>query len=274
MPSEETSPAFNLREAERFLEAGDYDEVLAIVESARANVVPSETRAELFYLGALAEFYLERLPEAEGYLGDALSLKESAPYYELAARLALEKTEFDAALAAADRAVALEPDFADAHYARGAALTLLGRLEQADQSFAQAARIEPEVFFVPFRLSAREFDGAVEEALARIPARFRRHLANVEVAVEDVPARELIQEGMGSDLLGLYQGDTIHAGDWNFPDRIILYQRNLENVSPDRDTLVREIRDTVLHEVGHHLGMDEETLQGIEDESESGEDRS
>lgn len=261
-----------LEQAERLLEEGEYEAALEIAENAVEKVVAPDTRAELLFLAAVASFYLERLPEAERYAGEALALIESAPYYELSARIALEKADFDAALARADRAIALEPDFADAHHARGAALTLAGRVEEADRTFARAAELDPDIYFVPCRVSSEEFDRAVEQALALVPDPFRRHLENVEVAVEDVPARGLIQEGLGSDLLGLYQGDTIHAGDWNFPDRIILYQRNLENVSPDRQTLIREIRDTVLHEVGHHLGMEEEALQVIEDALEAEEE--
>jgi len=261
-------PIEALQEADRLLSEGDYQAVLSIVEGTKGVVVAPDTRAELCYLAALAAFNLELLSEAERYLGEALALAETADYQELSASIALEKADFQAALASADRAIALEPDFADAYHARGVALTLVGRLEEADGESRRAAQLEPEVYFVPFRLRSEEFDRAVEEALALIPEPFRRHLENVEVAVEEVPARELIEEGLGAELLGLYQGDTIHAGDWSFPDRIILYQRSLENVSPDRRTLIQEIRDTVLHEVGHHLGMEEEALEAIEAEEE------
>jgi predicted Zn-dependent protease with MMP-like domain len=89
----------------------------------------------------------------------------------------------------------------------------------------------------------------------------------VEVAVEELPGRKLLREGgIEHDILGLYQGATIQSGDWGFPDRITLFQRNLENISPDRETLVKEIRGTELHEVGHHLGMDEDHLEEIENE--------
>ena len=90
---------------------------------------------------------------------------------------------------------------------------------------------------------------------------------HLEVGVEDVPSSELIAEGLEFDLLGVYIGATAESDDWDFPDRVVLFQRNLENISPDRDTLLAEIRDTLLHEVGHHFGMDEETLREIEEEN-------
>jgi predicted Zn-dependent protease with MMP-like domain len=146
-------------------------------------------------------------------------------------------------------------------------LTQVGRVPDADRAFARAAELSPEDYFLPYRAERRKFERLVEEVLASLPAEFARHLENVEVAVEEVPDRKLLREGdIEHDTLGFYQGATIQSGDWGFPDRILLFWRNLENISPDRATLVREIRDTVLHEVGHHLGMEEHQLEEIEDE--------
>lgn len=170
------------------------------------------------------------------------------------------------ALGLADEAIAANDAFAPAHEARALALTMLDRIAEADGAFRRAAELDPETYFVPFRLEGGEFDAAVEEALARLPARFREYLDNVEIGIEDVPTLEMIEEGLDFDLLGVYIGSTVGADDWDFPDRIALFQRNLENISPDRETLLAEIKDTLLHEVGHHFGMDEETLREIEDE--------
>ena len=120
---------------------------------------------------------------------------------------------------------------------------------------------------MPFRLDGPAFDHAVEQVLLSLPARFREYLQNVEIGVEEAPTRELVAEGLEFDLLGVYIGETAGADDWDFPDRVVLFQRNIENISPDRETLLSEIRDTLLHEVGHHFGMDEDTLREIEHES-------
>ena len=112
------------------------------------------------------------------------------------------------------------------------------------------------------------FDDAVEQTLLRLPPQFREFLENVEVGVEDTLSPELIAKGLEFDLLGVYIGQTAGSDDWDFPDRVVLFQRNIENISPDRETLLAEIRDTLLHEVGHHFGMDEDTLREIEDGDE------
>jgi predicted Zn-dependent protease with MMP-like domain len=171
------------------------------------------------------------------------------------------------ALVVSDVAAAQNDGIAPVHEVRALALTLMGRIEEADIAFARAAELDPEEYFAPFRLVRQEFDGAVEQTLSGLPEKFRDYLRNVEVGVEDVPSAQLIADGLEFDVLGVYIGSTAESDDWGFPDRVVLFQRNLENISPDQETLLTEIRDTLLHEVGHHFGMDEETLHEIENES-------
>ena len=92
--------------------------------------------------------------------------------------------------------------------------------------------------------------------------------------MEAAPCRDLLQEAdIEHDLLGFYQGNTIQNSEWGLPARIVLYRRNLENISSDRASLIREVRDTVLHEVGHHLGMEEDQLEEIEKEFDDLDDK-
>ena len=178
----------------------------------------------------------------------------------------LEAGDAREALRIGDAIVRRDEASAPAHELRALALTQLGRIDEADEAFARAAELDPEKHFRPFRLERKAFDAVVERTLLELPQRFCDCLENVEVAVEDVPAPELVAEGLEPDLLGVYIGGGLDADGWDFPDRVILFQWNLENIAPDRETLVDEIRDTLLHEVGHHFGMDEETLREIEDE--------
>ena len=171
------------------------------------------------------------------------------------------------ALVVADLAAAQNDGIAPVHEVRALALTLMNRIEEADRAFARAAELEPEEYFEPFRLGRNDFDAAIERVLSGLPEKFRDYLQNVEVGVEDVPSAELIAGGLEFDLLGVYIGSTAESDEWGIPDRVILFQRNLENISPDRETLFAELRDTLLHEVGHHFGMDEETLREIENEN-------
>jgi len=117
--------------------------------------------------------------------------------------------------------------------------------------------------------SDADFDRAVEEALADIPAFFRPHLENVVIEVRDRPDPKLMRdEEVPGDLLGLYLGvplaekgpDVMPAA---LPDRILVFRDNLCAMCENWDELVGEIRVTVLHEIGHHFGLDEERLADL-----------
>jgi len=117
------------------------------------------------------------------------------------------------------------------------------------------------------RLSPEEFEELVDEALESIPPPFERYMEGLAVDVEPMPDGETLEE-MGIDdprsLLGLYRGTPLTARSveqsLRMPDSIVIYQRNIERMCRTRQQLVEQIRKTILHEVGHHFGMDEREL--------------
>jgi predicted Zn-dependent protease with MMP-like domain/Flp pilus assembly protein TadD len=224
-----------------------------------------EGAVEALYLAASALYELGEHEEADGVCDRALALEELPELRHLEALLGLSRAEPNEALAAAGRSIELDSELAEGHHALGLSLTQLGRIEEADAAFARAADLDPESYFRPFRLSPEDFDEVVDEALAELPEEFESYLENVEVAVEEVPDTALVREGLEFDLLGFYQGGTIQSESRDFPDRVLLFQRNLENISPNRESLIEEICDTVYHEIGHHMGMDEEAVRQAEE---------
>lgn len=228
-----------------------------------------EESVEALYFTASALYELGEHEEAAGVCARALGLEELPELRHLEALLELSRAEPEKGLVSAMRSIELDPEAAEGHHAAGLSLTQLGRIEEADAAFARAAELDPESYFQPYRLSAEDFDEVLDEALAELPDEFESYLENVELAVEDVPPATMVREGLEFDLLGLYQGGTIQSLGWDFPDRVLLFQRNLENVSPERESLIEEIRDTIYHEIGHHMGMDEEAVREAEDTEES-----
>jgi predicted Zn-dependent protease with MMP-like domain/Tfp pilus assembly protein PilF len=224
-----------------------------------------EGSVEGLYLAASALYELGEHEEADEVTRRALALEELPELRHLEALLRLQRAEPQEALAAATRSIELDPELAEGHHALGLSFTQLRQIDEADAAFARAAALDPESYFKPYRVSAEEFDDVVDEALDELPEQFESYLENVEIAVEDVPDTALVKDGLEFDLLGLYSGSTIRSESWDLPDRVILFQRNLENISPTRDDLVEEIRDTVYHEIGHHMGMDEETVREAEE---------
>ena len=103
------------------------------------------------------------------------------------------------------------------------------------------------------------FEQHVERAVASLPPELREAVQNVEISVED----ELPDD---PDCFGLYEGVPLpERGDWAgaMPDRIRIFRLPLVESFPDPEELEREIRITVLHELAHYFGIDEDRLEDL-----------
>lgn len=112
-------------------------------------------------------------------------------------------------------------------------------------------------------MERRELKTLVAQALDGLPRAFREKLTNVVIIVEDLPPEEAESEGL---LLGLFHGvprteKSVFSS--SPPDRIFLYQRNIEAVCGSEAEVRRQIRATLLHEVGHYFGLSEDELRGV-----------
>jgi predicted Zn-dependent protease with MMP-like domain len=117
------------------------------------------------------------------------------------------------------------------------------------------------------KLSNKEFDHIVKQAIARIPEEIRQHLDNILITVQQRPSRDMLEElGYPPDepLLGVYWGVPLNersvAEPPLYPDTIYIFKEPLEEMCADREELEEEIEITVVHEVAHFLGMSEERL--------------
>jgi predicted Zn-dependent protease with MMP-like domain len=112
-------------------------------------------------------------------------------------------------------------------------------------------------------MERRKFEELVAQALHGLPRAFREKLTNVVIIVEDLPPEQAQSEGL---LLGLFHGIPRTEKSVFFsspPDRIFLYQRNIEAVCSNEAEVRRQIRATLLHEVGHYFGLSEDELRGV-----------
>jgi predicted Zn-dependent protease with MMP-like domain len=163
----------------------------------------------------------------------------------------------------------VEEDRAAIEYARAEVLEHLGRFAEAEDGYAEAHRLDPEAFAVPRRMSRAEFQATVDEAAASLPENLRAHLGELAVVVEDLPRRELFEADAGDaispSVLGLFVGRNLREESVfdlpGLPRTVFLYQRNLERECRSPEDLVREIRQTLYHELGHYLGLEEEDLE-------------
>jgi predicted Zn-dependent protease with MMP-like domain len=118
------------------------------------------------------------------------------------------------------------------------------------------------------RVKRSQFDALVESALRKIPGRFRDALENVEIVVEDWPDPDLMEEVTGDPdglVYGLFTGKPItdrRFDDWgDLPSIIYLFRCPLEEDFPDPKELAREVEITLVHEIAHFMGLDEEILK-------------
>ncbi len=107
------------------------------------------------------------------------------------------------------------------------------------------------------------FEALVGQALKGLPLSFREKLTNVAIIVEDLPPDDWQGKGL---LLGLFHGiprteKTVFAA--SLPDQIFLYQRNIEAICSSDAEVRQQIRETLLHEVGHYFGLSEDELRGL-----------
>lgn len=119
-------------------------------------------------------------------------------------------------------------------------------------------------------VSRTRFARCVEEALRDVPEPFAGHLEEVRVEVRDRPSpAQLRSVGLSEEdlLLGLYEGRPLTERSVTDgpvqPDVIYIFQDDLQQVSDSERQLIEEIRRTVLHEIGHFFGMDEEQLDEL-----------
>ena len=116
------------------------------------------------------------------------------------------------------------------------------------------------------------FEQLVRHSLRQLPLKFKKKLKNISIEIEECPAASLLKDmridsGM---LFGLYQGVPITEREWNYgnvlPDRIVIYQRPIEKAANSPSEIEEIVMDTVMHEIGHYFGFDDDALYSMEAE--------
>ncbi len=117
------------------------------------------------------------------------------------------------------------------------------------------------------------FQRLVAQAINSLPEELLSLLDNVEIVVEPFPTpAQLRRAGVEppGTLLGLYEGvpRTERGGYYNLvpPDRITIFQQPIEAISRNEDEMFRHVQETILHELAHHFGFDEDHIQALEQE--------
>lgn len=167
-------------------------------------------------------------------------------------------------------AVARDPKFADGWHALGQVHEALGDHPEVVRCFLEVLRLDAHDDIgagIGTREDRRFIAAVAEEVLEHIPEEFRDRIGNVPVVLEPRPARYLVEEGFDPRALGLFEGPT-HFNQRGTeaaaaPSRIVLFYANLLASYPDEDDLREQVEVTILHEIGHYFGLDEDDMERL-----------
>ena len=218
-------------------------------------------------LACLAEGELGKVRAAFEQLLDLVGEHDSRPHL-LSGELAWDRDGPQAALPHLLRAVELDRDDADSRYRLALAYEELGDHQRMRRELMQVRALDAEADRRAGVGTEEELTFIAEvaaDAIAALPDELAARLAHVPVVLEPRPSLHLVSEGFDPRALGLFEGpgqldghDAIEA-----PTRIVLYTANLLAEPGDDDELAEQIEITVLHEIGHYFGFEEEDMQRL-----------
>jgi tetratricopeptide (TPR) repeat protein len=208
------------------------------------------------------------LPRVEAAL--KLSPQNAAALHERGVSL-FSMCRFPEAEAAFAAVLREQPDDPYAYYHLGLIDERFGRAADAERRFARARTLAPDDFPAPVEISAEEFRAEVDRAIAEQTPEVRRELAQVALELVDLPELDdlvAVDPPFAPTIMGLYRGlplaadpSAVEKGEPIPPRAIVLYRKNLARAVRSRDELDRQIRRTLIHEIGHLQGLDEDELR-------------
>ena len=167
------------------------------------------------------------------------------------------------------KALGIQPDDAFTHQMLGLTLEQLGDAKAADAELARALELAPNELGRPVVISVPEFRREVDAVVATLPAARKARVRAVKIEIADLPDPAdlaAVTPPFPPTILGLYRGPVGHAAELppqpsDEPVSIVLYRKNLARAVKSRTELSEQIRDTLLHEIGHLEGLDEDDLR-------------
>ncbi len=226
--------------------------------------------ADLAVLEAQALNDLGRSDEALARVGAALRIAPGRgdALHEKGVAL-FDLSRFTDARGVLQKALGIQPDDAYTHQMLGLTLEQLGDPKGADAEFNRALELAPSELSRPVLISTGEFQKEVDAVIATLPEQRKARVKAIKVEVSDLPDPidlAAVNPPFPPTILGLYRGPVGHAADvpaqpGDEPVSIVLYRKNLARAVKSRTELSEQIRDTLLHEIGHLEGLDEDDLR-------------
>jgi Flp pilus assembly protein TadD/predicted Zn-dependent protease with MMP-like domain len=226
--------------------------------------------ADLAVLEAQAQNDLGRSDEALARIDAALRIAPGRgdALHERGVAL-FDLSRFAEAKAAFTRALAVQPEDPFSHQMLGYTLEELGEDAAAAAELARAQALAPSELTPAVLISAEEFRAEVDRVLATLPSARQAKVRAIKIEIADLPAAAdlaAVNPPFPPTILGLYRGPVgrpaeVPPAPGDDPSSIVLYRKNLARAVKTRTELSEQIRDTVLHEIGHLEGLDEDDLR-------------
>ena len=160
--------------------------------------------------------------------------------------------------------LAKNPHDAWAHHHLGLTLERVGDVAAADRELSRARQEAPAEFRTPVEVSSSEFRALVDAEARKLPSALRADLGRVALETSDLPdLADLTAEEppLAPTILGLFRGAPIGEAPEAEARAIVIYRKNLARAVASRDELIQQIRTTLLHELGHLRGEDDDALR-------------
>jgi len=273
VPAKQKTPSEQIEaildHAEAFLESGDGTRAVMLCEDALA--IDPDHAGALFVRGdgLRAMGLLEQ--SRHSYHRAALSQPKHAASWASYALAAFEVLDLSGTARAVHRALKEDPTNSQAWWVRSLLRERLGDVSGADRALQHAAWLDPNTHPLPPLLTDEEILTTVDKCLSRMPGAVREYIANIAITLEDVPSEETLQQYDPQltplQLLAFFSGPRLLGGSdgphsWSqLPASLVIFRRNFVRQSVNEDVLIEELQLTLLHEIGHFLGIDSETLK-------------
>jgi predicted Zn-dependent protease with MMP-like domain len=244
----------------------DPDRAVALAREALRR----QTDAESHYVLGVALCEAGASDEGIEQLQAAVRLEdEHVDAWVALAREQFDVCMFDEARVSVTAALRFDPLHPDALYQRACLRERRGDHDGAARDYQAAALSAPDEYPLPVPLDDAQIETVADEVVAQLHPSLQRYLQDVHILVDEVPPVDLLQQfdppARPTEILGCFTGHSLGeratADAWSaLPATIVLFRRNLSRIASDADELREELRVTLLHEIGHYLGLDEEDL--------------
>lgn len=227
--------------------------------------------SEGHYLMGVARHEAGEDDEAVAALQNAVELEpEHADAWAALGRVLFDLARWHEARVSLNAALRIDPHHPDAHYTRACLRERSGDPDGAARDYLAARSESPVDYPLPVPLDDDTIGTIADEVIAALHPSLQKYLDSVAILVDEYPDEEILEDfdprARPAELLGSFSGHSLPersgAAPWtSLPATIVLYRRNLERIAADREELLDQVRITLLHEIGHFLGLDEQDLE-------------